>query len=193
MQARKKSRHMIRLLALLAALLAAAAASATTLVRMSLEEMAAAASAVARVKCLSSTSRWEGGQIFTFTTFEVLETLKGSVPRSITVRLVGGQVAHIRAHVDGVPRFTPGEEAYLFLEPTTNGELTVTSWAQGTFRVRQVSPKVELVTQDTGGLSIFDPQTRQFRAGGVRNLPVAEFRQRVSDAIERAELRRKSQ
>jgi hypothetical protein len=174
----------------MALLALAASAAATTLVHMSLEEMAAAASVVARVRCLSNDARWENGHIWTFTSFEILETLKGSAPRLVTVRLIGGQVAHIRARVDAVPRFAPGEEAYLFLEPSPLGELTVTSWAQGTFRVRQVSPKVELVTQDTGGATIYDPQTRQFRAGGVRNMPLGEFRARLEEAIERAKAAR---
>jgi hypothetical protein len=173
-----------------ALLVLAFGAGATTLVHMSLEDMAAAASVVARVRCLGNDARWENGQIWTFTSFEVMETLKGSAPRLITVRLIGGQVAHLRMRVEAVPRFAPGEEAYLFLEPSPLGELTVTSWAQGTFRVRQVSPKVEMVTQDTGGATIYDPQTKQFRAGGVRNMPVSEFRARLAEAIERAKAAR---
>jgi hypothetical protein len=181
-----RTRIRLSLWASVLVLAAAGLAGATTLVRMSLEEMASAASVVARVKCMSSDARWENGQIWTFTTFEVLETLKGSTPRTITVRLIGGKVAHIRSRVDGVPRFDPGEESFLFLEPVPAGEWTITSWAQGTFRIRQSGTRVETVTQDTGGLSLFDPQTRQFHAGGVRNLPVSEFRQRVTEAIERA-------
>ena len=160
-------------------------ANATTMVRMDLDQLTAAASTVARVRCLSNEWRVEEGTAWTITTFEVLETLKGSAPHRITVRLVGGRSGNLRVRVEGVPRFEIGEEAYLFLEPNRAGELTVTSWAQGTFRVHRPSPRVELVTQDTGGVSMFDPQTKQYRAGGVRNLPLAEFKQRVSEAVER--------
>jgi hypothetical protein len=158
---------------------------ATTMVRMDLDQLTAAASTVARVRCLANEWRVEDGTAWTLTTFEVLETLKGSTPPRITVRLVGGRAGNLRVRVEGVPRFEIGEEVYLFLEPNRAGELTVTSWAQGTFRVQRTSPKVELVTQDTGGVSIFDPETKQYRAGGVRNLPLAEFKQRVSEAVER--------
>ena len=159
-------------------------AQATTLVRMDLQELAAAASLVARVRCVSSESRWDGEEIWTFTTFDVLETLKGSAPEQITVRLIGGRVGHLISTVDGVPRFRPGEEAVLFLEPTRAGELSVTGWVQGTFRIqRDLHTGRESVTQDTSGLAVFDPATRQFRPGGVRNLPLEEFKQRVAAAL----------
>jgi hypothetical protein len=171
---------------MLGALLLAFSAGATTLKRMNLDELTDAASVVARVRCLAVEADWENGQIWTFTTFEVLELIKGNVPRQITVRLIGGKVGHLFERVEGVPRFMLGEEVYLFLEPHQMGELAVTSWVQGTFRLRRdVSTKQESVTQDTGGVTIFDPTTRQYRPGGVRNMPVEEFRQHVRAAVER--------
>lgn len=186
-EARKTARWMCA--ALVAALLAGAAA-ATTLKRMNLDELAAAASVVARVKAISSEARWENGHIYTFTKFEVVETLKGSAPRQVTVRTLGGRANGKTMRVEGVPQFAPGEETYLFLEPTAFGDLGVTSWVQGTFRVHKADApgrpgQVETVTQDTGSVSVFDPATRTFSAGGVRNMPVAEFRQRVSESVAR--------
>lgn len=172
-----------------AALCLALSGSATTLKRMDLDELTHTAQTVARVKCIANEARWEGNQVYTFTTFEVLETLKGSTLRQIIVRLPGGKVGHLIARVDGVPRFVWGEEAFLFLEPTSAGDLSVTSWVQGTFRVRgdQKSGK-ETVTQDTGAVSIFDPATRRFKPGGVRNMAVEEFRGHVRGAVERQRL-----
>jgi hypothetical protein len=174
---------------LLALIFAALSTGATTLKRMNLDDLTQAAQTVARVKCISNETRWDGDHIYTFTTFDVLETLKGSVSQQITVRLIGGQIGHLRLNVDGVPRFAQGEESYLFLEPTAMGVFSVTSWAQGTFRVRQ-DPRnqKEGVTQDTGAVSIFDPTTRQFRPGGVRNMPVNEFRQHVRSAVDRQKM-----
>jgi hypothetical protein len=167
------------------ALALAGAVSATTLVRMNLDELVGDAQSVARVKCLSNESRWEGGQIWTITQFEVSETLKGAPPRLISVRLIGGKVGSITSRVEAVPRFQPGEELYLFLEPNVMGELTVTSWVQGTFRIRKEAGRPETVTQDTGSARIYDPATKAFTAGGVRRMPVSEFRQRVAEAVER--------
>jgi hypothetical protein len=88
-----------------------------------------------------------------------------------------------------VPRFAPGEETYLFLEPTSAGDLSVTSWVQGTFRVRRdAATQKESVTQDTGAVSVFDPATRQFKPGGARNMPVEEFREHVRAAVDRQRL-----
>jgi hypothetical protein len=176
-----------RTVAALAAVMLSAAlcAQGTTIVRMDLDELTRAASVVVRVRCVSNEARSEHGTLWTVTTFDVLETLKGSTPQRIAVRLVGGRAGNVRVRVEGVPRFAADEEAYLFLEPNRLGELTVTSWAQGTFRVHRGGREAEQVTQDTGGLSVFDPATRQFREGDVRSLPVSEFRQRVRQAVER--------
>jgi hypothetical protein len=173
------------LIAIWVGLLAAACtAEATTLVRMELGELAGAASLIARVRCVSSASRWDGGEIWTFTTFEVVETLKGSAAGQITVRLIGGRVGHLLSKVEAVPRFQPGEETILFLEPTRAGELSVSGWAQGTFRIhRDPQSGRESVTQDTSGMGMFDPATREFRPGGVRNLPLEEFKQGVAAAL----------
>jgi len=175
-------------LCLLAILAAAWPAAATTLVRMSLDELARAAGLVVRARCVSTESRWENGEIWTLATFEVSEALKGVPATRVQVRLLGGQVGHFKSTVDGVPRFQAGEEAYLFLEQAPQGDYFVTSWVQGTFRIRRdARTRQETVTQDTSGLAVFDPTTRQFRPGGVRRLPVEEFRQLVRDAVARAE------
>jgi hypothetical protein len=166
-------------------------AQATTLQRMTLEELTATAPYVVRVRCLAAESRFEEGEIWTLTTFEVLETMKGAIPRRITVRLLGGRAGNLVSTVDGVPRFQPGEELFLFLEPASPSAYSVTSWAQGTFRIRRdPATGAEFVTQDTSGLAMFDPATKQFHPGGVRNLPVEEFRQRIRTALEKLRGRR---
>lgn len=169
-----------------AALVLALGAGATTIVRMSLDELTGAARVVARGKCLTSEARVDGGSIWTFSTFTVSETLKGSAARQITVRLPGGKVGHMKSTVDGVPQFAPGDDVYLFLEPTREGDLSVTSWVQGTFRVNhdQATGK-ETVTQESAAFSVFDPATRQFKKDGASNLPIETFRLRVREAVER--------
>lgn len=173
---------------LLALLLLAAAAQATTLQRMSLKELTAASGAVVRARAVASESRWENGHIWTTTTFDVLETLKGGTASRIQVRLIGGRAGSLTSRVEGVPRFRAGEEAYLFLATQPSGEWTVTGWALGTFRVaREPRDGKESVTQDTGSVTLFDPATRTFRAGGVRRMPVEDFRREVAASLVRRE------
>lgn len=167
-------------------LVMAIAARATTLARMNLDELAAAAEAVVHAQCLGNASRWEGGEIWTFTSFEVMETMKGAVPRLLTVRLLGGQVGHLVSTVSGVPRFVPGEEAILFLERTRVGDFSVTGWAVGTFRIhRDARSGKQRVTQESSSVAVFNPATLTFRAAGIRNLPLDEFRRRLAAAVER--------
>ncbi len=168
--------------------LIAIVAHATTFSRLRFDDLARESSAVARLRCLRTESRWEQGQIWTDARFEVLDTAKGVLPRVITVRVPGGRVAHLETHVDGAPRFHVGEEVYLFLWNGANEPYRVLGWAQGTFRIAKNPHTMrEAVTQDSAATPIFDPERREFRAEGFRNMPVAEFRQRLQTSVERAD------
>jgi hypothetical protein len=133
---------------------------------------------------VSSASGWTQGSIWTVTQFDILETLKGAPQSRIQVRLPGGRVGHFTMNVEAVPRFQPEEEGVLFLEKTNEGDYSVTSWAQGTFRVGKNARGGEAtVTQDSSAMSVFDQTTRQFRSEGIRNLPLTQFRQRLLNAL----------
>ena len=171
------------LLAALLAVMTAGGAAATTLARMDLDELTRTAAVIVRARCLETSSRWEDGHMWTRTKFVVTEAWKSKAPQTIVVRLVGGQDGQRTVRVDGVPRFQEGEEVVLFLEPSLKGELTVTGWAQGTFRIgRDPGTGQESVTQDTSGLGVFDPATHEFRAGGVRRMALPEFKEHVFHA-----------
>jgi hypothetical protein len=177
-------RRFLWILFLMGLALLAAVASATTLARMQFEELARQATAVARVRCLSIASKWQNGEIWTETRFEILERSKGSLPAVVTTRMLGGAVGCLRSHVDGVPMFRAGEEAYLFLWAPDGEPYRVLGWSQGTFRIaRDVRTGFETVTQDSAGAPLFDPHTRQFRHGGIRDMPVAIFQLKLRKAL----------
>ncbi|HKV25170.1 MAG TPA: hypothetical protein VJN93_11320 [Candidatus Acidoferrum sp.] len=165
-------------------LLAVVAASGTTLSRLNLDDLARESTAIARLRCLGSSSFWDQREIWTVSKFEVLEREKGDLPSTVSVRLLGGAVGHLRSHVAEVPAFRPGEEVFLFLWGEEGKPFQVLGWSQGTFRVRH-DPQTgtELVTQDSASASIFDPRTRAFHRRGFRNLPVALFRARLQKAL----------
>ncbi|MGC2752508.1 MAG: hypothetical protein WCA40_09095, partial [Candidatus Acidiferrum sp.] len=157
---------------------------ATTMSRLKLEDLAQESTAVARLRCLGSKSQWEQGEIWTETKFEVVQREKGVLPGIVTVRLLGGNVAHLHSHVDEVPVFQAGEEVYLFLWGGDGDPYQVLGWSQGTFRIaRNPQSGLEIVTQDSASTPVFDPQTRAFRRGGIRNLPVAIFREKLHKAL----------
>jgi hypothetical protein len=91
-------------------------------------------------KAVSSTSEWNADHtfIFTYTQFEVQKTLKGQAPNTVMVRQIGGTVDGITQKVAGVRHWRPGEEAVLFLQPssTQDGALVVTGLMQGNFLMR---------------------------------------------------------
>jgi hypothetical protein len=174
---------------LLSAMHAAVAviASATTLERMSVAKMTQAARLVVRAQCLANSASWDDGEIWTFTSFEVEDSWKGApsgAAQQITVRLLGGSVGNLQSTVSGVPRFRPGEEVILFLQPIARGDYSIVSWVQGTFRIhRDARSGAETVVQDTAAFDTYDPATRQFDSEGIRNLSVAALHLRVQSAL----------
>lgn len=174
--------------ALLAVLMAAAitaSAAATTLARMSVAQMAQAAPVIVRARCLGNSTGWDAGEIWTLTSFEVEEVWRGAAPARITVRLLGGRAGNITSSVSGIPRFRPGEDVVLFLEPTARGDFSVVSWEQGTFRIRRdAAAGRESVTQDTASFATFDPATRRFEVSGICGLPLEIFRAQVDAALQ---------
>jgi hypothetical protein len=186
MKLRIKIQLLLVVLLTAASLSIPAALGATTLARLSLEQLAAAADNVARVRCATVESRWENGAIWTVTTFDVVETMKGNLPARVTVRLPGGRVGHLTATVDGTPKFNPGGEVIVFLERSRSGAFSVAGWVEGTFRIaRDPTTGRETVTQDSSAFAVFDPATRSFSTEGIRRMPVEQFRARVATAIER--------
>jgi hypothetical protein len=160
------------------------AANATTLAHLRFDDLAQKSSAVARLKCLSSRSKWENGEIWTETQFEVLDTEKGLLPGLVTVRTLGGAVGGLHSRVAGTPEFRAGEEVYLFLWGTPDQPFRVLGWEQGTFRIaRNARTGAETVTQDSAAEPVFDPATKQFTREGIRNLPKAMFREKLRQAL----------
>jgi hypothetical protein len=179
----------IRTLAALVLTCASFAASysptrATTLKRMSVADLSRAADTVIRARCVTNSTRWEAGEIWTFTTFDIEETWKGSAPAQITVRLLGGHTGNFTSTVSGVPRFSSGEELILFLERTPAQDFSIVSWMQGTFRIAHSATGEEIITQDTAAFPVFDPASHNFETTAIRKMPVSAFRTLVIASVE---------
>lgn len=164
--------------------LTAALTNGTTLARLTFEDLAQEATAVARLRCVASEPRWDQGELWTETRFEVIEREKGLLPRLVTVRLIGGHAGHLHSHVDEVPTFRIGEEVYLFLWGREGEPYRVLGWSQGTFRIaRNPANGMESVMQDSAAAPLFDPKLRELRKGGIRRLPVGVFRAKLRKAL----------
>jgi len=162
------------------ALLLSPLAESTTLEQLSLTQLTSAAASVVHAKCTGNQALWHGGEIWTVTSFRVLGNWKGNSPREIHVWMIGGRVGPVLSYVPGAPRFRIGEEAVLFLEPARSGDLSITAWGEGTFRIRRDPHTGEmLVTQDTAITPNFDPSAQKFYATGIRDWPLAKLKARV--------------
>lgn len=178
-------RRFLWILFLAALTLLAIAANATTLARMRFEELAQQATAVARMRCLTTRSFWLNGEIWTDTQFEVVEQAKGALPATVIVRTLGGSLGNLHSRVEETPVFHPGEETFLFLWGRKGEPLRVLGWSQGTFRIaRDTRNGMETVTQDSAAVPLFDPLARRFVHGGIRNLPIAIFQTNLRKALQ---------
>ncbi|MGB6483198.1 MAG: hypothetical protein WBE86_06895 [Candidatus Acidiferrales bacterium] len=161
-------------------LLLAPLALSATLAQLSLAQLVGSAHAIVQAEAVSNKCQWHDGEIWTATSFRVIENWKGSSPPEIDVWMIGGRVGRITSYVPGTPRFRPGEKAVLFLEPTQTDEMSITAWGEGTFRIRVDARTGEAsVTQDTAATPEYDAPTHTFQHSGIRDWPLAELKMRV--------------
>ena len=115
-------------------------AGATTVLPVSLQQMSATAEFIFLGKVISNDTRIDdmSGQIATFTTFEVLQAVKGKPGTTHTIKQIGGQLPGSDYHliIKGVPRFYLGKEYIVFLpEQSSLGFSSPIGLSQGKFDV----------------------------------------------------------
>ena len=110
---------------------------ATTLRLMRLDEIAARADRVVHAEAIEQRVYWDhsGRKIYTDTTFEVIESIKGAGPARLTVTILGGAIGPVAMVVDGAPLFAIGEEVVLFTSPRPDGRKNLIGYSQGVLRV----------------------------------------------------------
>lgn len=174
------SAYACAVLALVLPFFATSLLCATTLAQLSLEQLTSAATVVTEAKCTGVESRWRDGEIWTVTSFRSEEIWKGNLPEDFQVWMLGGRSGSVTSYVPGAPRFRPGEEVVLFLEPTRSSDLSITAWGEGTFRIhRDLMTRDVRVTQDTASITAFDPIAHSFRAPGIHDWPLEKLKARV--------------
>ncbi len=120
----------------LAVLVCSAPAHATLVQAFDFDALSGFANAIVRGRVVDIESSWEGRMIYTEVLVEVAECLKGDCNRTVVVAVVGGTVGNLVAHVEGVARYTLGEDVVLFLEPTVSARrMRTIGMAQGKFRL----------------------------------------------------------
>jgi hypothetical protein len=115
-------------------------AAATSVLPVSLQRMATAAELIFHGRAISNEVMLDeaSGRVATFTTFEIIELVKGEAGPTHTIKQIGGQLpgSNIRQVIHGVPRFTVGEEYVVFLPKASSlGFSSPVGLAQGKFSV----------------------------------------------------------
>jgi len=102
---------------LLLILLAGAASIALTVEYASLEELTIESSSIIHGKVKSAYSKWEDKNIYTYTTIEIVNDVKGDQTgkKEIVIKQLGGTVGEIGQEVNGSPKLKQDSEVFLFL------------------------------------------------------------------------------
>ena len=144
----------------------------TTVIPMPVERLAQISSHVLRGRAVESWSAWnqQHGLIYTYTRFEVQQTLKGQAPATIVVKQLGGTVNGTTQHVSGLHYWRSGEEAVLFLrqDERLDGTLVVTGLIQGNFMITRTPTGEALVSNGVHGAS-------SYQVSGSQATHVSEF------------------
>lgn len=155
-------KRLIPLVSLL--LLAGSALSASTVLNVSFEHLARSANRVVSGEIVSiNPLAGENGIIYSNVTMRVTRAVPRALEgQTVTVRMVGGELDGRKVYVQGMPRFTVGEEVVLFLNRSTESVMgaTVGLW-QGVFYVGR--------DKTTGESFILDHQRRPVLGLNERN------------------------
>jgi hypothetical protein len=154
--------------------------SATTVRRLANEDLAREAELIVVGRVAGSQARWVEGNLLTFATVTVAETLKGSAGETITVAVPGGIDSNRRFPVSvtypGAPRLQALEEVVLFLVGDEDASAyAIAGFSQGKFSVVEDAEGVKLVSRDLTRVHV---QEGKQVARGTRSL------QRLSDFVE---------
>lgn len=129
------------LLTLMAGLLLSSSVLATTVLPISLERMSKKAELIFYGTVVSNEVKVDeaSGHIATFTTFDVIDVIKGDVGDTHTIKQIGGQLPGSKTmfKIHGVPRFTIGEKTVVFMPQESQlGFASPLGLGQGRFTVR---------------------------------------------------------
>jgi hypothetical protein len=167
---------------------AASRASATLILALDLPAMVGRADRIAVVDVVSVSASWNDrhDRISTAVELTVVDCWKGALPAGahLTVRQPGGTVGDITTTVDGMPRFSPGERALVFLRGPTD-RASVVGLTQGKRPMHRdpASGRWMVTGPDRAGADFVRPRT-----DAAAGAPVIEARARPLDAV-RADIR----
>ena len=114
---------------------------AASVLPLGLERLVGDAKTVFNGRCISNQVEQDvhSNMVVTYTTYEVLDAIKGDIGITHTIKQIGGQLPGSNIHMKwpGIPKFTVGEEYVVFLPGKSNkGFSSPVGLQQGKFSVK---------------------------------------------------------
>jgi hypothetical protein len=161
----------------------------TTVIPMGVEKLTSVSTHIVEARAVRSVSQWnaEHTLILTYTSFEVRRSLKGQTPHTILVRQLGGTVDGVSQKVAGVRHWRPGDDAVLFLQPSSipDGALVVTGLMQGNFMMRHTPQGQTFVSNGMPEASEFHAATGAVTGYRGSNLRLEDLESRIQKAVQK--------
>ena len=167
----------------LAAVFISITLSATTVIPASVERLTVESTHVVLAQVVDNRSAWNSDhtRIYTYTRFQVLQTMKGSLARSFTVKRLGGSAEGYTMKVSGVRAWRPGEQAVLFLQPDVDNTFFTTGLMQGDFRIQRQASGTVFVSNGVRGTKQVEANGQLTEFQGTR-MTLDELQRRVRKA-----------
>jgi len=150
-------------------------ASATSVLPISLEQLSVRAHLIFHAEVIGNEVRrdTQSGQIATYTEFRIIDSIKGDVGSTHTIKQIGGrhEESKIIMRVHGVPRFQTGKNYVVFLpEKSSLGFSSPLGLHQGSFSVLKIDGE-QIVTN---GSSLLRPTPTSAKTNkSVIQIPLA--------------------
>ncbi len=134
----------IALFSLIIGFLTSFTAPATSMLPISLEQLSTRATLIIYAEAVSNEVKkdTQSRQIATFTTFKVIDVIKGSAQETHTIKQIGGKLegSNTTLRIHGVPKFVTGEKYVVFLpEKSSLGFSSPLGLHQGRFSVTTIN------------------------------------------------------
>ena len=129
---------------LLLNLLILSTVSATSVLPLSLEQLSTRADLIFHAEVISNEAKRDAqsGQIATYTTFRIIDAIKGDVGATHTIKQIGGrdETSKITMRVYGIPTFQTGSDYVVFLPKKSSlGFSSPLGLHQGSFSVLNIN------------------------------------------------------
>lgn len=157
-------------------------ASGATLEQMSLEDLAQESTSVVRGQAGATRTERVGPLIYTFTTFQVDETLKGEPIRQVEIALPGGTIGDVSQRFGGVPKLETGKNYLIFLWQGPSGRTQITGLTQGLFDIEQ-QPDGPVASRKPSSDVLIAPGVDGLVKNELLRLPLPEMMQRIRTSL----------